>query len=355
MDSTAAERLERSRDLSRRALWITTGVAVLVWRAGVGEFPSAWYYATRVVPALPGLPATPPEAQYVLGSPIGAFLARLVGADARGSFLALHLLVLAVFAALIGWLVVRRWGEQAGAAVGVAFVGSSTSVVCLQWLGSYDVFTVGLTSLLVVGRSRRIAAVLGVALAFAAFEQAALVVVMLAVLWAARMYDDGRSLVTAGLGLGAGRVLLGWWLAANDVHHGRSYFVETYGLGHFLEQFRRGLPLFLLTGLGVTVVLVVVAVCSETDLVRRIVPVVVLLSAVLPIAFVEDQTRVFAVTSWPVVMVLVVRWARRVDRGHLSRWIGAVLVLAFLVPGVTVWQGRPLLADHHLLRRLGLA
>lgn len=339
----------------RRLGWIVAGLVVLSWRAGWGSFPDSQWLATEIVPALPSLPRIDPLAQYSLYSPIGSFLAAIVGAHTETAFDVVHVVVMIAFAGAVGVLVVRRAGWTAAGLVGATFVGSQTGVVLLSWIGSYDVFTVGLTSLLVVTRDRRLAAALGFVVAFAGFEQGAFVLVALFVLAlvGVGVGDGSRNrLVWAGVGLLLGRVALGVWLRANDVTHGRDWFLRQFGVGHFLEQFVHGLPWLLVSGLGAALLTVVVAVVHLPTRRARIVTVVVLLVALVPVALSLDQTRVLAVLTWPVLMALALDHARRDTSVSVRRLSMGTLGLAALVPGIVVWEGRAQLSTHSAWRWL---
>ena len=331
----------------RRVAWIVLGLLVLAWRAGWGSFPDSRWLATEIVPALPSIPTLDPLAQYSLSSPLGAFLAAIAHADTSTAFELLHLVAMAVLALVVATMVVRKHGWTASALVGAAFVGSQTGVVLLAWIGSYDVFTVGLLSLLVVVSDRRVAAVLGLALAFSAFEQSAIVLLALFVLALVGIGGTRARLAWAAGGLVLGRIVLEVWLRSNDVTHGRWWFLRQIGIGHVLRLFGHGLPWLLVTGLGATVVAVVVAIAALPSRRSRAVVVGVLLAALVPTALSLDETRVFAVLTWPVVMALLLDHAGRVDASAVRRLAGWTLALAAIVPGLFVWEGRAQLANHH--------
>ena len=334
------------------AIWIVVGAAVLAWRGGWGEFPDASWLATTIVPALPSLPTVDPLAQYSLSSPIGSMVVAALHVRGVGGFEVVHVVAFLALAAVVGVLVVRRWGWTAAGLVGAAFVGSQTAVVLTGWIGSYDVFTVGLTSVLVTVRNRWVAALVGVLLAFAGFEQAAFVLVALAALSLVRVGADRWRLAWAAIGLVVGRVALEVWLRANHITHGRAWFLREIGLGHVLRQFVHGFPWLLVTGLGATVVAVVVAIVHLPSARARIVAIGVLVAALVPTALALDQTRVFAVLTWPIVLVLLVDHAVRSDAAAVRRLSLITLGVAAIVPGIVVWEGRAQLATHHPWRWL---
>lgn len=332
------------------ALWVVVGALVLAWRAGWGVFPDADWLATRIVPALPSLPPLAPMEQYSMYSPIGSFVVALLPVRGAVGFELVHLGVLAVFVVALGVLVVRRHGWTTAGLVGAGFVGSQTAVVLLAWIGSYDVFTVGLTSGLVVVRDRRIAALLGGAAALAGFEQTAFVLFALLALSFVGIGGPRVRLAWAAIGLVIGRIALEVWVRANGVTHGRVWFLRETGVGHVLGQFGRSLPWLLLGGLGATVVAVVVAVIELPSVRGRIVVVGVLAAALVPTALALDQTRVFSILTWPVVLALLLDLADRADPPQVRRLAMATLAVAAVVPGIVVWEGRAQLSAHNLWR-----
>ena len=335
----------------RIALWSVVGLLVLLWRSGWGRFPDAEFLATEVVPRLPSLPRMDPLFQYLYWSPIGAWTAWLVRATSEPWFDAVHLVAFAAFAVGVAVLVVRRVGWNGGAVVGAAFVGSQAGVVCLFWVGSYDVFMVGLSSLVVLVRDRRAQFVLGLALAATGAEQAAIVLVLLLALSVVGLVDDRRRLGMTVIGLVLGRLLLWWWLATEDVHHGRLTFLQQVGVSHMLRQFASGLPWLVVTGFGSSVIAIVWALRGRP---LRVVVVFVLtiVSALVAVALSEDQTRVLALLTWPLILALLLQATESATPGSMravARW---TLGVGALMPGVVVWAGHARLATHHALRAL---
>ena len=336
----------------RRAGWVVVGLIVLLWRAGYGTFPDSEFLATEIVPSLPSLPQVPPLAQFTLSSPIGAVVASLFRATTETSFNLVQLGVLIAFVVAIGVLLCRRYDYRTAAFLGAGFVGSQTSVILLAWIGSYDVFTVGLSSLIVLARHRWLALTAGFLLTFAAFEQGLIVLAMLGILAVIGMFAHWRMLLWAAGGLLVARLVQQIWLSANHVMHGRMYFFQQTGLDAFLEQFWKSLPWLLPTGLGVTIVAVVLAVASEPSWRNRIIVISLFVACLIPVAMTFDQSRVFAVLTWPLVMVLLLRYAERTAPKDIERVSMLTLGLAALLPGIFVWTGKAQLAKHHLLRVL---
>ena len=336
----------------RRGAWVLGGVAVLLWRCGYGSFPDSPLLAHEVVPALPSLPRLPPGAQFILGSPIGAIVASLFRATTETSFDLVHVGVFLGFIIVLGAILLRREGPVSAALVGAGFVGSQTSVVLLAWIGSYDVFTVGFSSMLVILRRWWALAIVGFLLSFSAFEQGLIVIAMLIVLALFGLVGRWRGFTAALVGLLVGRVVLQFWLHANDVTHDRLWFIRTTGLDVLLDQFWRSLPWLVPTALGATAVAVIVSLGSEPRWRERIVVITLLVLCLVPVAVSLDQSRVYAVLSWPIVMVVLMRYARRTEASDVERLSVLTLGLAALFPGIFVWEGRAQLAHHHLIRVL---
>lgn len=313
-------------------------------------FPDADWLATTIVPSLPSVPPSAPLDQFTLHSPLGPSLVAFLQLRGTAAFVVVHLVVLVLLVIVVGVLVVRRHGGMAAGLTGAAFVGSSTAVVLLAWVGSYDVFTVGFLSVLVVARDRRLAAATGFLLAFAAFEQSVFVIAALAALSVVGIGAERLRLAWAAGALVLGRAVLEVWLRANDVTHGRGWFLRETGVSHLLGQFVDALPWLVVTGFGATLLPVVVAVAGLPSVRARVVVVAVLLAALVPTALSLDQTRVFAILTWPVVMALVLDHADRNAPTSIRRLATATLILAAIVPGIVVWEGRAQLATHHLWR-----
>ena len=146
--------------------------------------------------------------------------------------------------------------------------------------------------------------------------------------------------------------MLQFWLHANDVTHDRLWFIRTTGTDVLLDQFWRSLPWLLPTALGATVVAVIVSLVAEPRWRERIVVITLLVLCLVPVAFSLDQSRVYAVLSWPIVMVVLLRHARRTEDSDVERLSVLTLGLAALFPGIFVWEGRAQLARHHLMRVL---
>ncbi len=317
-------------------------------RCGFGAYPGTGIMLD-ITERLPSIEPLAPLAQTFQFSPIGPVLAFTLGADTRTTYLALHAGVLVAGCSWLAWSIARRWSLSVAVFVGVVFVASQACLVALAWVGSYDVYTLLLGSVVVVTSSERVAAAAGFVAAFAVFEQVAISFALLVAV--AHVVDDPRrNRYLSGLaGAVIGRLVLTVVLRVNDVTHDRRRWLDEFGLAHFLEQFADAAPLLLLTAFGGTWVVVVACLRQGITTWRaRAAWIVALVLPLVPTAITEDQTRVYTIVTWPIVLALVVTTVPSLtERQMRSIGVGA-LVLGLVIPPVFLWRGDPTLADYHL-------
>lgn len=281
--------------------------------------------------------------QFLLWSPIGAALARCLGISSVGLYIALYVGVPVAAFATILVVVARRHGPHAMRAVLVLIAVAPVTTVLLAWQGSYDVFTVALLGLAVLNRSPHIAALVGLLLSFAAFEQGAIALAILVAFALAGVWGEVRPLLWTMAGLGVGALVLWIWLRVNGVRHSRSSWLAEVGIGQLVEQASHQWPLLLVSLVGATLPIVLVTGAAD-DRRRRCVLAFGLLAPLAPMLVTMDQTRVYSVLAWPVLLVLTIRVAVRTP-DVLPRLVGAAVLLGIVVPGFFVWGGDVHLAD----------
>jgi hypothetical protein len=220
---------------------------------------------------------------------------------------------------------------------------ASTTTVVLAWTGSYDVFTVVLASFLVVVRSPRLAALIGVLLAASALEHGAIIVALLLALALAGIQGEPRALAATACGLLAGGIALVVWLRWQHVVNGRAYWLSNYGIRYFLDMAVHSWPLLLFSLFGAAWPLAAAALAAVEPR-RRLVAACVLAAPIIPMLVSEDETRVFAVLSFPILLALVVAAADRAP-ALVQRAAVASVALAVVIPGYFVWKGTAHLAD----------
>jgi len=273
----------------------------------------------------------------------------VVGAESRSAYLTLHAVVLGAGSIWLAWSIARRWSLPVAMFVAVAFVSSQAGLVALAWVGSYDVYTLLFGSLIVVTSSDRVAAAAGFLAAFAVFEQVAISLALLVAV-AHVVGDVRRNRFLFGIaGAIVGRLVLTVVLRSNDVTHDRRRWIEEFGLEHFLEQFGDALPLLLLTAFGGAWVIVVA--CLRVGVVTwraRAAWIAAMVVPLVPTAITEDQSRVYAIVTWPIVLALIVTTAPALTARQMRSIGVAALVLGLVIPPVFLWRGDPTLAGHHL-------
>lgn len=314
-----------------------------VLRNGGGTHPFIDFFATELAPKWPQLPDDVPDLfQFVLWSPIGPAVAHLIGVGTPGPYVALHVGVLCIGVLAAGLTAHRHYGSRTAVGLVSVVMLSPAMTVLLAWSGGYDVFTVVLSLILVVGVSDRWSFVVGALLAVSAFEHGLLILMALSLLAVAGVWGRARSCVIAMIGLATGGLGLLVWLRTSGVHHGRSYWIDHFGFSHFWKMAQNSWPLLAVSLFGVLWPLVFVLLRGFERRQSAAVACVLFLP-VLPMLVTEDQTRVFAIlTIAPlsaIVMSRIVSGDRTIEL--TLRW---TLMTAWL-PGFFVWKGNPHLAD----------
>jgi hypothetical protein len=320
-------------------------------RNGFGTYPLAGWYAKDFAEALPGVPPTPPLFQFLLSSPPAAVMARVTGVRTSTGLAVASLCIVVATLATTWWVIRKRNGSLAAAATVVLFVGLPISTVLQGWLGSYDAFTFAFATMLVLSKRAGWALLLGCGLAVSAAEQGAVILIALAILAMARVGGNLALYGWAALGLVVGRIGLGIWLATNEVEHGRRYWLESFGVQYFVDLAKQS-PLMLLASLfGAGLVMAAAAI--TTDRGRPVVASVVAVMVAVPATVLtEDQTRVFALLTWPPLLVMVLA-AVATSPDVIRRWGRVTLLFALVIPGFFVWKGTAHVATHHLLHFVG--
>jgi hypothetical protein len=328
------------------------GLAVyLLIRCGFGPYPSleTLLVITRAYPSILELE---PRAQYLHHSPAGLILARLVGADSTASFVALHITVFVVAFIAMTVVVAKRCGATIAWTVAVAFVTSQVAVVMTAWVGSYDTFTWLFGTAIVLARRRSVAVVCGALAALAAFEQTLISLVLLLAVTAMAPSRRSGTYVAALVGLVAGRIAAIVVLRNGGADHDRLYYLREAGASRFVDQFLDVWPLLLLTAFGGAWALVICFV-RALDGRERTMWIAALVLAVVPCAFGEDQTRVYALITWPLLLAMTLRAAPQVAPRRLRGVTWLALGLGLVLPPIYLWVGRGQFADHHVWHLVG--
>ena len=315
-------------------------VVLEIAKNGVLESPAVGLWL-RIARAFPGNPHLPRSTRYMQASPIGPALAHLLGIQSGAAYAWLHAGVLVVaLGVLIGGLW-RRGGRPAVAVGTMAFFATPLSSVLLNF-GAQDPFTFLFASMAVLFESPVVALVAGAGLAASHLEVGAF---CLAVLLALQLADDTGpvSWATAGAGWAG---LLGAALGVElyTRHSGagieaRAAYIDSFGARTLVRDFLQELPTWLYTTFSAFWVFLV---CLASRLRNRRLALVAGAAGLIATAatvLTYDETRVFALLTWPVVLWLSLYALRRFDP-RLVRHVTAVTFLAAIVlPRITVFGG----------------
>lgn len=319
---------------------VGVGVAFLaaMFRNGFGLFPAPsihqHIFLARDFPAAAPLP---PDATYLYNSMVGAGLAHYLGIRSVSSWAIFSMLVFVVALVALVILTLVAGGRSAAGPMMVAFAGAGVSTVLFGWLGGYDVFTfLGLT---IIALSSRwwLSLAGGLLVGMNAVEVGIFAIIALVVAgWA----DNRVARIPAAgaiLGLGVGFALIKLWQHSAGVTGSRASFIAEYGVGRLIEESAGALPVVALTWLGASIV--IFAWAGYAQVLTRWRLAVATVVAVAPAMIVIDQTRIGALTVWPLLAWLVIR-IHRADRVASGRLSAVVLLLACIYPAVVVWRGQ---------------
>jgi hypothetical protein len=316
---------------------------LVLWRSGVGKVPHLIDFErfARLWPHSELLPLQ----GYIARQALGQALYSALDWAGTGHFLWLHVAALAASATALSWWLLRRLGSQRGVIAICLLALSPVTTVLMTWVGMYDAFSVLVWVALVMSLRRNslaqgLVAVLG---GLQNFEQFAVSVVLLALLPSASR-SLGLRVRPAALAIGAllGKGALEVYLhSAGAVDGSRLGFLADDSMrAGILTSFAVTAPLVLwsaLGGLWVPVLRHLPATWSAAGTGQRwrlaVVAAVVLAVGVLW----ADHTRVMALGSFPLVVLLCMHLAGRED--DVRSWLRTPdtwLIVA--APSVVIWQ-----------------
>lgn len=285
-----------------------------------------------------------PEAHYLVWNWLGPFLAWLAGATTIGKLFALHLALSAAFTFLFVKVAFTHLPREAGRTALVLFAVLPVSTTAYFWVGTDSLTLLLMMVALAFPGAAVVTFLSGLLLGMQHFEQSifAAAALLFAVVASRRQgYELAYSVrfcLLLFLGVIAGKVaLVGLFRHCGiEVNSGRAYYLREH-LQVFLSAFFFHLHdiLWSVLGLGWLIAL------RFTDWGRRAVPFFVGLAGVcvlLPV--VADQTRVFAVVTFPLVTAY---WLLNRDfLGKLGRReVALILAIWAIVPLGWVWDGVP--------------
>lgn len=316
--------------------------ASVLLKSGMGKYP-AMGAELVILRVLPGKPVLPAGYEFLMSSLAGPILGRLLGIRRPPAFAAMHLVILLIGIAVLMAVIRARRGGRAQRLVLLALAASQLPAMMLWWLGSYDVFTFLLTSALVLAQTWPVLLVLGIALGLFHFEQGLFVALGLLALGRRRGLSTGKRAACMLGGLVLGKLALTRYLAAIGMRQGRFTYLlfGTQDSGSHWDMFIDALPMLaysLLGAAGVWLALVWWRVGASWLQTWRAVAVLAVM--LVPAIYTHDQTRVYAVLSWPILLALTLFVERRATEEEIRMLSGRTLLAVLVLPVVFVFQVR---------------
>jgi hypothetical protein len=287
---------------------------------------------------------------YLLTSFLGPILAWALGANRNYFHLALmHLGFFVLLFLLILYQTRRALGDTFARCVTIAFAVLPISTTVFTWLGNSDTFTCLLGSALLVFRSPIILLIIGLLQGLNHFEQGVFII-LFAILaqWIVRSeWKEIRATrqlwAVAGLLLGRGGLYA--WLIWHDfpISYDRLDWVRDLGLPAFYNVLANTPAIiFSLFNVFWGFVLLLGVVASQKRLAAFLGFLVLFMASLIPASLTLDVTRVFALISWPIVMVFLL-WSLSFNQDSTAlvcKALTAVLAAGVLIPPLMIWHGR---------------
>lgn len=282
-----------------------------------------------------------PGAQWALTSFLGPVLAHFVRIQTAQAYAWMQLsLLLCIFTLLIA-VIRRRHGEFAARAVLILFLASPISTVLLTWLGSPDVLTFLLSVGVVLLRSNAIGLFVVSAMLGTNHPEQGLAILGLIGIDTFFRHQRRVTLQYAiaafgGLLVGAG--IVQWWFRAHDfgLLFTRTNYIAAQGLGEYARQLAHAPLALFLSLFGGSVVFVIADLHrfqSKAFLLQGA-------SAFLLVCITFDQTRVFALLTFPALLLLALT-----ENQEKQTWSETILTLtllaALILPRLIVHGGIP--------------
>jgi hypothetical protein len=300
---------------------------------GLAPVPNidVWAAAGRAFPH-------PAGGTYIEASPVGPALAHLLRCRSSNAYAALHLgLVVVATVALIA-IVRRRFGDAAATLAVVALFASPLANVLLTWLGQPDPIVLGLGAVAAMTTPPAAIGAAAFALGVVHTEQAIAIVVLLLLVRSA-VGDLRRSQATSlAVGVVSGAAVVAVFKQHYGIDASRLAYAQDIGLGEFTRNFLTMWHLVLVASFGATWALVLML-GRRLDRRQRLSCTAAFVAALTMAFFTLDTTRVFALVTFPVVLVLIGHAVRTLPRQTLDRVLAIVLVAGALYPHIVVWEG----------------
>ncbi len=333
-------------------LLIASFLALSLYRNGLWIYP-ALEQVTKIAANIFVNPfLNEPLKHDFLQSFLGPILAYLTSAGHRPLvYLSLHLVLFFIFFVLIFYWIYKKYGLQRLSLTLTLFLCLPISLVLQSWMGSADIFSFLVGSVLAIGvRHSRWIFLLGLIQGLAHFEQGLFMIGSLFLFQWIQNYQSKLSLpfkatTLAFAGLVAGKATLFLWFWAFQFHayKGRLGYLLALGYKTMLESVQSNLSGFAFSTLNIVWFFLAYFVFHYKN--QRSAALILgacLLLILIPSCLGYDHTRLYAVISWPLLLYFFLNHAgpNLEQSHHFSRKfiLGSVL-LSLLVPPLVVWNG----------------
>ena len=321
---------------------ITATMLIMLVKTGVWCIPNL--DTSRLIAQNPFInPFNEQDLQNIYWNWLGPFLAYIIGAKDRWSFFALHLVFSAGFTALIISTVFRRLPDRAARVSLIVFSVLPVSATAYFWVGPDSLTLFLMMCALALPEWRTAVPLFGVALGMQHFEQAivgfsGLLLALLISKWHDNPTEYSLAWVLkllAGIIVGKLILVTMFHLLNTGVNYGRlKWLTEYYNvlLGKFFFHFNY----IIWSSLGIGWI-VFFRYIDENSYVCFAIP-LLLLMLLLPIS--GDQTRVFAITSFPLIFVFWL-FNNNLSNQLSNRFVSWIFLAWLVVPWGWVWAGEP--------------
>lgn len=322
---------------------VSTILLIMLFKTGVWCIPSI--EASRLIAQYPFMnPFEDPLGHYLLWSWLGPFLAWVVGAEGQCSFFLFHFIFSIAFTFLFIKMLFVYFSDRDARTSLVLFSLLPVSATAYFWVGTDSITLFLMLCAFIFSGFWFITLLIGVALGMQHFEQAFCAFMGLSFAMSiskhfrVQIKYSTRWALTMLVGVIFGKlVLMGIFDYFNiNVNSGRIYWIKLRFLS-MLHQFFFHIHYILwsILGLGWIVVL------KYFEKGRISLPFLLcLFGFMILLFFSEDQTRVFAIISFPLIATF---WLFNCEFiGSLSKQlVSGLFLLWIIIPWGWVWQGMP--------------
>jgi hypothetical protein len=291
-------------------------------------------------------PYDKPWEHYQFWSWLGPFLAHQLGATTELTFTLFYLGFSVLFTVLVVRWLVRTLDDQAARVAVLLFALVPVSAAPYYWVFTDSLTLFLMACALYVPRNWIVLVVIGTALGMQHFEQAvvATAAATFALAWTARrggrLAVDRRGALALLVGPIVGKVLLLLVFSrlGIDVNSGRLWYVASQW-SRLLQRFAYSWHFIVFSLFAVAWLVVIPFIRRKSPEAEPFGVAVLGLFLLLPIS--DDPTRVYAIVTFPLFCVFVLRNTDfLVSLGR--ELIGLLAFLWLLVPWMFVWHGKPL-------------